>query len=287
MDHGVFNEFFNCAFSVGTCFVLSVLYVASFYVWNSQHNRNHPSTIKKRFFSVFVMMFVSPIFLNIALNENIKEKALLWEVMGLRTPCIIPATILPLVLTMVLFLGPISMQANSGILKLHSQPVFWLNNLRDLIWWRNHVVAPLSEEFTFRACMLPALLQCFQPITAVFICPLFFGVAHFHHMAERINSGLDLKTALIISCFQFFYTTLFGAYSAYLFARTGHMMAPFIAHAFCNHMGFPDFTELRAYQGIKRTFIASLFVLGLVLWCLLLNPLTDPRWYANELFWKV
>lgn len=57
-----------------------------------------------------------------------------------------------------------------------SEPVFWFNNLRDLIWWRNHVVAPLSEEFTFRACMLPALLQCFQPITAVFICPLFFGV---------------------------------------------------------------------------------------------------------------
>lgn len=92
------------------------------------------------------MMFVSPIFLNIALNEGIKEKvkiisklfiltcnqvaayficlrfqATLWEVMGLRKPGIIPATILPLVLTMVLFLGPISMQASSGIWKLYSR----------------------------------------------------------------------------------------------------------------------------------------------------------------------
>lgn len=101
-----------------------------------------------------------------------------------------------------------------------------------------------------------------------------------------MNVYLFLLSNLCVG-FQFFYTTLFGAYSAYLFARTGHMMAPFIAHAFCNHMGFPDFTELGAYQGVKRTFIASLFVLGLVLWCFLLNPLTDPSWFANELFWKI
>jgi len=54
--------------------------------------------------------------------------------------------------------------------------MYWMSNLTNLIWLRNHVVAPLSEEFTFRACMLPLLLQCFRPMTAVFVCPLFFGV---------------------------------------------------------------------------------------------------------------
>lgn len=54
--------------------------------------------------------------------------------------------------------------------------MYWISNLTNLIWLRNHVVAPLSEEFTFRACMLPLLLQCFRPLTAVFVCPLFFGV---------------------------------------------------------------------------------------------------------------
>lgn len=49
------------------------------------------------------------------------------------------------------------------------------SNFTDLIWLRNYVVAPISEEFTFRACIIPLLLQCFQPMTAVFICPVFFG----------------------------------------------------------------------------------------------------------------
>lgn len=54
--------------------------------------------------------------------------------------------------------------------------MFWLNHLCDLLWLRNHVVAPLSEEFTFRACMLPLLLQSFTPMTSIFITPIFFGV---------------------------------------------------------------------------------------------------------------
>lgn len=54
--------------------------------------------------------------------------------------------------------------------------MYWITNAQNLIWLRNHVVAPLSEEFTFRSCMLPLLLQSFNPITAIFLCPLFFGV---------------------------------------------------------------------------------------------------------------
>lgn len=76
----------------------------------------------------------------------------------------------------------------------------WLNNFTNVLWLRNFLVAPLSEEFTFRACMMPLLLQSFTPSTAVLITPLFFGVAHFHHMIERLRSGMDMKTAIIISC---------------------------------------------------------------------------------------
>lgn len=131
--------------------------------------------------------------------------------------------------------------------------MYWLGSVRTLIWWRNQVVAPLSEEWTFRACMLPLLLQCFTPTTAIFVCPLFFGVAHFHHVVERIKMGMGIKHALFISCkftmylkdiwyiykpcysmnknnyvlkigFQSAYTTLFGAYAAFLFAKTGEII---------------------------------------------------------------
>lgn len=78
--------------------------------------------------------------------------------------------------------------------------MYWLGSVRTLIWWRNQVVAPLSEEWTFRACMLPLLLQCFTPATAIFVCPLFFGVAHFHHVVERVKMGMGIRHALFISC---------------------------------------------------------------------------------------
>lgn len=85
-----------------------------------------------------------------------------------------------------------------------TEPMYWVGSVKTLIWWRNQVVAPLSEEWTFRACMLPLLLQCFNPTTAIFICPLFFGVAHFHHLVERTRRGMDFKLALSVSCEFFF-----------------------------------------------------------------------------------
>lgn len=54
--------------------------------------------------------------------------------------------------------------------------MYWIWNLTDLQFLRSHVVAPVAEEFVFRACMMPLLLQCFRPMTAIFIAPLFFGV---------------------------------------------------------------------------------------------------------------
>lgn len=237
--------------------------------------------------SVFVMMFVSPLFLYVFSGCDMFYKNTIWELLGLRWPGLFLASVVPLLLTMILFLGPLALQALNGLWSLYAEPMYWLSNIGNLIWLRNHIVAPLSEEFTFRACMVPLLLQCFQPLTAVFVCPLFFGVAHFHHMAERLKAGMDLKQALLISCFQFMYTTLFGAYSAYLFLRTGHFVAPFLAHAFCNHMGFPDLVDLMNYTEPKRCLLMLLCIVGLLAWCLLLTPLTNPHWYSNTVYFKV
>nr|CAD7423880.1 unnamed protein product [Timema monikensis] len=159
------------------------------------------------------------------------SEASIWQLLGLRVRGLVPAVLTSLILTMMLFLGPLCMQGFSGLWRLHAEPMYWVSNFQNLIWVRNHIVAPLSEEFTFRACMLPLLLQCFQPITAIFVCPLFFGIgefinivanhSHFHHMAERMRNGMDFTRALMLSCFQLSYTTIFGAYSAFLFFKTG------------------------------------------------------------------
>ena len=67
---------------------------------------------------------------------------------------------------------------------------------------------------------------------------------------------------------------------------TGHLIAPVVAHAFCNHMGFPNFQEVLAQKAPVRYYIMAAFVGGLVGWCYLLYPLTSPWLYSNDLYFS-
>lgn len=68
-----------------------------------------------------------------------------------------------------------------------ADPWFWMLCLSDMRWLRNQVVAPLTEELVFRACMLPMLVPCAGPFTAIFTCPLFFGVGKFGNQLLNCN----------------------------------------------------------------------------------------------------
>lgn len=70
--------------------------------------------IKKRFLSVGFMMLLSPLFPWIISSREFNEKVPLWFAMGFRLKGFLTAFILPLLLTMLLFLGPISVQAVTG-----------------------------------------------------------------------------------------------------------------------------------------------------------------------------
>ncbi len=273
---------FEC---VGGAFALALSYVLSLYVWRSEHDRDHPATIKRRFVSALGMTVVSPAFAWLLGSPSVVSRNGIWAAVGLRRDGLGAACLIPLVLTMVLFLGPLAMMLSSeATLYLVARPYYWRRSLSDLIWWRNHVVAPFTEEFTFRACMLPILLGRFSPRTAMVVSPLFFGVAHVHHMAERLRKGQDLTTAALISLFQMSYTTVFGIYSAFLFLRTGHLMAPVIAHGFCNFMGFPDLAEVANRPPRERLLFSVLYLIGMVVFFLLLFPLTEPTLYANTVY---
>lgn len=230
-------------------------------------------------------MLIAPVFVYLHFREEISTgKVTLLQLLGMRLEKFELALLLPLFLTICLFLGPLCLQIWNGVWRIYIAPSYWINSCKDLIWIRNHIVAPLSEEFTYRACMMPVLLLKFSTTTTIMITPLFFGVAHLHHMVERIRSGIDKRTAIIISCFQFVYTTIFGIYSAYLFVRTGHFMAPFIAHAFCNHMGFPDINDLVSQPNPQRKIFYGLYVTGLVTFLTLAPILSDPQLYAHNLY---
>ncbi|XP_064796794.1 CAAX prenyl protease 2-like [Oncorhynchus masou masou] len=275
-----------CWVSVLSCLLLACSYVGSLYVWRSDLPRDHPAVIKRRFTSVLIVSALSPVFVwTWKVYTGVMPGPSLLALMGIRFEGLIPAIILPLLLTMVLFLGPLiqlAMDCPWGFMdgiRVALDPWFWALCLRDMRWLRNQVVAPLTEELVFRACMLPMLVPCASPSTAMLTCPLFFGVAHFHHVIEllRFRQG-SVSGIFLAAVFQFSYTAVFGAYTAFIFIRTGHLVGPVLCHSFCNHMGFPALST--ALEHRHRLTILSCYLLGVLLFLLLLFPLTDPLYYG-------
>ncbi|KAM4565321.1 CAAX prenyl protease 2-like isoform 3-T3 [Fundulus diaphanus] len=230
-----------CWLSVLSCLLLACCYVGSLYVWRSDLPRDHPAVIKRRFTSVLIVSGLSPLFVW-AWREftAYRTHSPLLALLGIRLEGFISAIVLPLLLTMVLFLGPLiqlSMDCPWSFIdgiRVVLDPCFWTLCLSDMRWLRNQVVAPLTEELVFRACMLPMLVPCAGPTTAIFTCPLFFGV--------------------------------------------GHLMGPVLCHSFCNYMGFPAIST--ALEHPQRPIILSSYLLGVTLFFLLLFPLTDPSYYG-------
>ncbi|XP_028330346.1 CAAX prenyl protease 2 isoform X1 [Gouania willdenowi] len=275
-----------CAVSVLCCLTLACSYVGSLYVWRSDLPRDHPAVIKRRFTSVLIVSGLSPAFVWVWKEfTGIRTGSSLLALMGIRLEGLVPAVVLPLLLTMVLFLGPLMQLAMDcpwsfidGV-RVAFDPCFWMVCTSDMRWLRNQVVAPLTEELVFRACMLPMLVPCAGPSTAIFTCPLFFGVAHFHHVIELLRFRQGTLSGIFLSAvFQFSYTALFGAYTAFLFIRTGHLVGPVLCHSFCNYMGFPALSA--AVDHPQRLTVLSCYVLGVLLFLLLLFPFTDPSYYG-------
>ena len=141
---------------------------------------------------------------------------------------------------------------------------------------RNLVIAPLTEEIVFRACMVPVLESALGessstaassawrvPLTA----PLFFGVAHVHHAVLKIRQGNQpLAGVLLGTALQFAYTSLFGAYVSYAYSRTRSLAAVTVCHALCNGMGLPNVSFLSSRSPLYpyRIGLAAALVAGMV-----------------------
>lgn len=259
---------------------LAFIYVGSLYVWRSDHDRDSPITIKRRFLSAFCTVCISPFVVKYFVSEELLESQSIYQIIGIRNEGLTNAILIPLLLTVILFSGPIAVMLSNDSRRITSKLHGWKSALTDWIFWRNHIVAPFTEEFTFRACMLPILLRNYSVKTAIIISPMFFGIAHFHHMIEKIQKGQEVKSALLMSTFQFAYTTIFGIYSAHLFVQTNHLASCVAVHAFCNFMGFPDFIELLNLPPTKRGLLSIVYVMGLISFLFLLPSLTSSHLYA-------
>ena len=183
---------------------------------------------------------------------------------------------MPLVTTIMLFLGPL-------VQEISSEPEQWYpsslwqslrHNVHSLIWWRNFVVAPIAEEWVFRACMIPLLSAAgFQFKSLVFLPPLLFGLAHTHHVVSVMRERqVPLLKAILVVLFQVFYTTVFGAMAAYYFLLSQCIYGAILAHAFCNMMGFPDFQG--AWEAPNKRTVVLAYLAGIVIYVVAMSKMT-------------
>ncbi|KIJ60308.1 hypothetical protein HYDPIDRAFT_117404 [Hydnomerulius pinastri MD-312] len=195
------------------------------------------------------------------------------------------SSILPHLITPVLFLGPLY-----GHFLLETLPFqkHWsfeedvLSSLFSLAGMRNYIVAPITEEIVFRACVLTVYnLALASRTRMIFLSPLVFGAAHIHHAWDTYNrygrSPAALKRAVIGTVFQFTYTSIFGFYCSYLFLRTGSVYPPIVAHIFCNIMGVPQPGYEISQRPDRRLAIIVAYLIGISGFVFVL-----PRWSYTQ-----
>ncbi|KAM3341394.1 CAAX prenyl protease 2 isoform X1 [Capsicum galapagoense] len=282
--------------AVIACTVMAILYVAILYAPTLILRLPPSDSFQSYMIRRFICAGVSSVFSLIACSLILPiqwDKSHLSDVYGIRLDHIWQAVIFPLTLTSLMYAGTLILKLlllldsaqedreNGRSLSLdiiknavHEFIESISSMASNISAWRNYFVAPLTEELVFRACMIPLLL-CggFGTYKVVFLCPIFFSLAHLNHLLEYAQRSGSWLKALMTVGFQVGYTVIFGSYASFLFVRTGHLTAPLVAHIFCNYMGLPVIISRRT----GMITVAS--VAGLLGFIWLLFPLTSPHLY--------
>ncbi|KAI0760690.1 hypothetical protein C8Q74DRAFT_1387744 [Fomes fomentarius] len=198
--------------------------------------------------------------------------------------------ILPCLIAPVLYLGPLYAGYLTETLPLQRGWSFHRDALTMFTTWvgvRNYVVAPITEEIVFRACILAVYHMAGASLSKmIFLSPLWFGFAHLHHAWDVYNrygrTSSALRFAALQTLFQLSYTSLFGFHCAYLFLRTGSLLPPTVSHIFCNVMGLPQYgLHIRSFPK-RRLVIQLAYILGIA------GYIYTMRWWTqadDSLFW--
>ena len=268
-------------FSLAVCASYVVLFVGLLYVRAAgREDRDSEAAIIARFQSVAVTCVLSGVIFFFCLPVAERSLLQLAHYTGL-VPSVV-GVLVPLGATMLLFLGPLVQELID-----ENEPLQHLSFKRvDLIWLRNFVVAPLAEEWVFRGCMVPVLFfGHFSVLQLIFFPPLFFGVAHAHHVLHVLRErGATISQAVMGVLFQVFYTTVFGSMAAFYFVSTGSLWGAILSHAFCNMMGFPDFGGIRFSR--KPLLVGGSYAIGLLSYIGVVMWISTGA-LGSSTFWRV
>ena len=180
-----------------------------------------------------------------------------------------------------------------------------------MVSFRNHIFAPVSEELAFRSIMVLFMLAKYKIRTETGNytdnntemaweiarrCPLWFGVAHLHHIFDKVSKDRSAwKVAIAESLLQFAYTSIFGYIAGLLLLRTGTVLAPIVSHTICNLSGLPDvgflFTPSSSASSTETSALHDYWIIisvahvgGLLLFAFLLCPLTETYAQSSALW---
>ena len=245
----------------------TILYVLPFYLHPTTRprptlSRDAPIVIRTRIRLVYasVALCLAVTVYILAHHLHLSRPTILRS-LGLY-PITLASTVQPLLLTLLLFAGPLFERAiiittTTTTKKIKTPSPSFLHRLRHdpvhtltptIFHYRNYVAAPLTEEVVFRSLLLPLHRHTAPPTSLpsrlIFATPLYFGIAHVHHLYEfrLTHPFVPLAPAVVRSLVQFAYTTLFGWYASFVFVRCaggGALWAVVAVHAVCNWMGLP------------------------------------------------
>ncbi|KAH7671397.1 prenyl protein peptidase protein [Dioscorea alata] len=287
--------------AVAACAAMAVFYVAILYSPTLLLRLPPPTSIEsfmlRRFACAVVSSLISLVFSSFLLGVgDFMELPVILNVYGIRSDHAWQAVVFPLLLTGLLYTGSF---VSRSLLFIHA----WkgsrdglsfgaclcgiverciqgaCSSASDVLAWRNYVVAPITEELVFRACMIPLLL-CggLTAYSITFFSPIFFSLAHLNHFLELYyQQRYNFWKAFLIVGNQLGYTIIFGWYASFLFIRTGNVVAPIVAHIFCNMMGLPVFSSPRG-KGI----VTVSFAVGVAGFFKLLFPATRPDLFNDK-----
>ncbi|KAH7589425.1 CPBP intramembrane metalloprotease [Nakaseomyces glabratus] len=251
---------------------VAVLYITSKGIENYPARRDDPRVIKRRLKNVLMVSILNtaivPLLHSIIVPQLSYKEAFLnigiipgYHQHGSSQIKLYIGTILKnLCLVMLLYIGPLTDMVLYYISNKESSILSAFREEFMNIWGlRNYIFAPITEELFYTSLLLNTYLTL-EPrkpkLTTLLWQPsLFFSIAHIHHAYEATLVG-NFSTASIIinTLFQMAYTGIFGAFTNFVFLRTGgNLWSCILLHSFCNVMGFPSGSELYEYFTVIKT----------------------------------
>lgn len=225
--------------------IVAILYVVAIYFQNPSGlrplQRNDPRVIKYRMKRITMLCFGLLLFIPIATPITIRDLGLIPGFTNNRNffndfNNIIYSILLILGLYLCKIINYIANYTVGNIL----DDLYM--NFFTLVGFRDHIFAPITEEFIYRSIIINLLLLAnYSNQNIIIFSPLLFGFAHLHHGYQNyLTYQQTILTTLLQLLFTTFYTTIFGMLQSYLFLKYNNLLSIIFVHLICNLFGFPE-----------------------------------------------